>query len=285
MSQDALSPGMVLWRRIFSKDMRFAARTHPGQRGGQNEDAIGWDESRSLWFVADGMGGHASGDVASHVVKQTLLGTGDVPLGRALERAHAAVLKHAATNPAYDNMGSTAVAVRIGHGHAEVAWVGDSRAYLWSGRTLRGVTRDHSFLELLRAQEDLSDAQLRNHPNRNLVTQTLGLGVPEPSVNTVPLRHQDWLLLCSDGLNDELEDEEIRHELQAHASPDAAADALIAAALAKGGRDNVSVVVIEYDGPDGPAEVRTAFRSRTAVIWIVAVAGALTALLASFWLR
>lgn len=217
---------------------------------------MGWDESQSLWFVADGMGGHASGDVASRVVKDALLCAGSVPLEEALERAHAAVLKTAATNVAYDNMGSTAVAIRVGQGNTEVAWVGDSRAYLWSDRTLTGITRDHSFLELLREQEHLTDSQLRNHPNRNLVTQTLGIGVPKPSVSTIPLRHGDWLLLCSDGLNDELDDAQIGNILDAHAAPDAAADALIEAALVSGGKDNVSVVLVEYDGPDGAVSTR-----------------------------
>lgn len=264
--------------------MRFAASTHPGRRGGQNEDAMGWDESQSLWFVADGMGGHASGDVASRVVRETLLACGPMPLGQALESAHAAVLTTAATDPAYDNMGSTAVAIRVGQGAVEVAWVGDSRAYLWNGRTLEGITRDHSFLELLREQEDLTDKQLRNHPNRNLVTQTLGIGMPEPSVSSIPLHHNDWLLLCSDGLNDELDDQEIGRILQTQSSPQTAADALIAAALANGGRDNVSVVVVEYDGPDG-APSHAPLRS-SVLTWLPVLAGALAGLLvALLWWR
>ena len=264
--------------------MRFAARTHPGARDGQNEDAVGWDESQSLWFVADGMGGHASGDVASRVVKEALLTAGPMPLGQALERAHAAVLTTAATNPAYDNMGSTAVAIRLGKGQSDVAWVGDSRAYLWDTRTLTGITRDHSFLELLREQEHLTETQLRNHPNRNLVTQTLGIGMPEPSVRSVPLRHGDWLLLCSDGLTDELEDEAIADILKRYADPDAAADALIAGALARGGRDNVSVVIVEYDGPDGASAAPHALNDPPKFRWLATVAALIALVLATWWL-
>lgn len=245
---------------------------------------MGWDESQSLWFVADGMGGHASGDVASRVVKEALLSAGSVPLGEALERAHVAVLKTAETNAAYDNMGSTAVAIRVGQGNTEVAWVGDSRAYLWSDRTLTGITRDHSFLELLREQEHLTDSQLRNHPNRNLVTQTLGIGVPQPSVSTIPLRHGDWLLLCSDGLNDELEDAQIGNILHAHSSPDAAADALIEAALTSGGKDNVSVVLVEYDGPDGAVPKRRHLGEHL-LTWLPAAGLLAVLLLASLWWR
>ncbi|HTJ17578.1 MAG TPA: protein phosphatase 2C domain-containing protein [Steroidobacteraceae bacterium] len=259
--------------------MRFAARTHPGRRGGQNEDSLGWDEASGLYFVADGMGGHASGDVASRIVKETLLGSAlQLPLRAAVRRAHEEVAQAAADNTAHANMGSTVVAARIEDRHAEVAWVGDSRAYLWRGNVLRQLTRDHSYLEVLREQENLSETQLRGHPNKNLVTQTLGIGTPEPSLINEPLRKGDWLLLCSDGLNDELEDGEIAQILRTNAAPDAAADALIAAALARGGRDNVSAVVVEYDGPNG-----VSFDQKT-ILWLAVLGGAFAAiLLAVLW--
>lgn len=232
--------------------MRFAGRTHPGRRGGQNEDSIGWSEPEQLWLVADGMGGHASGDVASRIVKETLLGSAlRLPLGAAIMKAHAAVADTAESNAAYNNMGSTVVAARIADRWAQVAWVGDSRAYLWRRKTLRQLTRDHSFLEVLREQEELSETQMRGHPHKNLVTQTLGIGAPQPSSISEPLCQGDWLLLCSDGLNDELEDREIADVLRFQATPEHAAAALVEAALARGGRDNVSAIVVEYDGPNG----------------------------------
>jgi protein phosphatase len=237
--------------RFKPDNKRFSGKTHPGRRGGANEDAIGWDEASSFWFVADGMGGHAAGDVAARVVKETLLGEAlSLPLVDAIRKAHETVAATAKTNSAYDNMGSTVVATRIADKQAEIAWVGDSRAYLWRDGALSALTRDHSYLEVLRVQENLTDEQLRGHPNRNLVTQTLGIGAPEPSVAKLPLRRRDWLILCSDGLNDELEDREIAEILKAQADPEKATDALIDAALAKGGRDNVSAVVVEYDGPN-----------------------------------
>jgi PPM family protein phosphatase len=259
--------------------MRYAARTHPGRRGGQNEDSIGWDEASALYFVADGMGGHASGDVASRLVKETLLGSAlNMPLRAAVKKAHDVVQGAAEDNTAHQNMGSTVVATRIADRHAEIAWVGDSRAYLWRGQALRQLTRDHSYLEVLREQENLSETQLRGHPNKNLVTQTLGIGTPEPSVVNEPLRKGDWLLLCSDGLNDELEDGEIAQILRSHSAPDAAADALIAAALARGGRDNVSAVVVEYDGPDGVSS------NQKTILWLAVLGGACAAIfLAVLW--
>jgi protein phosphatase len=261
--------------------MRFAGRTHPGRRGGQNEDSIGWNEASGLWFVADGMGGHASGDVASRLVKETLLGSAlNLPLDAAVRKAHESVASAAAANTAHANMGSTVVAARIADRQANVTWVGDSRAYLWRAGALRQLTRDHSFLEVLREQENLSDTQLRGHPNKNLVTQTLGIGAPEPSVINEPLRKGDWLLLCSDGLNDELEDREIADILRANSAPDAAADALIAAALARGGRDNVSAVLVEYDGPNGVSFRRALDHKSIALLAILG--GTLAAVLVAF---
>lgn len=264
--------------------MRHAGRTHPGRRGGENEDSIGWDEAQQLWFVADGMGGHASGEVASNIVKQTLLASGASPLIEAVHKAHEAVARAAAQ--ANSNMGSTVVALRLQEREGEIVWVGDSRAYLWRDRALQPVTRDHSFLELLREQENLSDEQLRGHPQKNLVTQTLGLATPEPSASIIALRNGDWFLLCSDGLNDELEDREMAAILQAHPAPAAAADALIAAALARGGRDNVSAVIVEYSGPNGVSFLRRF--PKKAMLWLPVVAGVLAAVLAAglwWWFR
>lgn len=270
--------------RFRAASKRFSGKTHPGRRGGPNEDVIGWDEDSNFWFVADGMGGHASGDVASRVVKETLLGEAlTMPLVDAIKKAHETVAATAKTNTAYDNMGSTVVATRIAEREAEIAWVGDSRAYLWRGGSLSSLTRDHSYLEVLRVQENLSEEQLRGHPNRNLVTRTLGIGTPEPSTAKLPLKRRDWLLLCSDGLNDELEDREIAEVLRTHSQLEKATEALIEAALAKGGRDNVSAVVVEYDGPDS-VEVSSAMSQKLKpMLPIIGGMGAATLVAVLWW--
>ncbi|MEQ8859730.1 MAG: protein phosphatase 2C domain-containing protein [Pseudomonadales bacterium] len=229
----------------------FAGETHSGRARSDNEDAIGWSPERGLYLVADGMGGHASGEVASGIVRDTLLAdSGSVDLETSVCNAHRAIVSAAGCDSALNGMGSTLVAVRITGAVARVVWVGDSRAYLWRKGSLRRVTRDHSFIELLRERDGITEAELRNHPNRNIVTQTLGLGDPKPSAVNVGLRRRDVLLLCSDGLNDELTDDEIAGVLREERSPETAASRLIACALDHGGRDNVSVVVISYDGED-----------------------------------
>ncbi len=227
----------------------FAGVSHPGRSRSNNEDVVGWDEARGLWLVADGMGGHASGEVASRIVRDTLLAESQQQdLASRVCEAHRAILETARQDAAFDGMGSTVVAVWISGAVGHFVWVGDSRAYLLRGRDLKRLTRDHSFIELLRERDQLTEAQLRNHPNRNVVTQTLGLGEPNPSAVEVSLKSGDRILLCSDGLNDELTDEEIAEVLGQSSSPELAARHLVDSALDHGGRDNVSVIVLEYRG-------------------------------------
>lgn len=230
----------------------FAGETHPGRVRSDNEDAIGWKPEHGLYVVADGMGGHASGEVASAIVRDTLLAESEGgDLQASICNAHQAVVGAAESDEARNGMGATVVAVRIAGPVAQVAWVGDSRAYLWRRNTLSRLTRDHSFVELLRERDDISETQLRNHPNRNVVTQTLGLGDPKPSSVEVSLRPDDRIVLCSDGLNDELTDDEIARVLRGHDTVADAARTLVKEALDHGGRDNVSVIIVAYQKEAG----------------------------------
>ncbi len=193
------------------------------------------------------MGGHAHGEVASRLVKEVVLEA--VAEGAALIdsvlKAHRAVALSAAENSEYEGMGSTVVAVKIENRQARFVWVGDSRAYLWRAGKLKVLTRDHSYLERLLAADHISEEEARNHPRRNIVTQILGIGEARPDERRVPLRQDDWLLLCSDGLNDELTDAEIAAQLNASPDTETAVENLIEAALTHGGRDNISVIVLQ----------------------------------------
>lgn len=261
----------------------FAARTDVGRRGGQNEDAIGWDPNGHLWFVADGMGGHAAGAVASQLVKETL-----VPLAEsgapeeAVLKAHQAVAADAATHPEHSGMGATLVSAWLDKGVCRVVWVGDSRAYLWRNRTLEPLTRDHSYLEELRKLSDLSEEELQNHPERHLVLQSLGIGDPVPSMTETRLRAGDWILLCSDGLTDELTDSEVARVLATVNTVEDGADALIRAALEKGGRDNVSVVLLASEGTGRFRGTKLA-GATWAVLAAVGGIGAALAFAAAWW--
>ena len=225
----------------------FHGSTHRGRVEESNEDSIGWDIGHQVWLVADGMGGHARGEVASGLIRDTILDDlrGDASLKQSILDAHRAVLNAAAGDE--EAMGSTVVAIQIRDGDCHVVWVGDSRVYLWRKKRLQRISKDHSFLELLLADGQITEEQARNHPKRSLVTQTLGMGDPVPDEEHVKLRQYDWLLLCSDGLTDELADEAIAEYLASTSEPKAAVTLLIQAALDSGGRDNVSVVIVESD--------------------------------------
>lgn len=227
----------------------IAGLTHPGTRPGENEDSIGWDEASSLALVADGLGGHANGQVASALVKDIVLKlAGTLDLRAAVVRAHAAVIEAARQSEQFRDMASTIVAVQIVRRVAQIVWAGDSRAYLWRGGRINRLTRDDTIVEELRTSAGLTETQVRTHSQRSVVTNALGAGDPAPNCSDVPLRRGDWILLCSDGLSGELRDEEIGSTLARAASPGEAASALIAAALNHGGHDNVSAVLLKYDG-------------------------------------
>ncbi len=258
----------------------FASHTHPGRVHDDNEDAIGADLARHRWLVADGMGGHASGEVASAIVKETILRETDLPLTDAVRAAHRAVAAKAEGGDGrYRGMGSTVVALALINGEAEVVWVGDSRAYLWRSGDIRRVSRDHSFVELLRDSKGVSESTIRTHPDRHLVTQTLGHGDPVPSsVHFAVLAH-DWLILCSDGLTDELDDKEIAALLKASAAPEEAVVQLVDAALARGGHDNISVIVLEVSEADVPRQWRQRLRELRGRAWYPALLGVIGALI------
>lgn len=222
--------------------------TDRGRWREQNEDALRVG-SASLLVVADGMGGHPCGEVASQVAAdatvEAVTGNGQ-SLGDALAAAHAAVLRAAEDGRGAPGMGTTCVACRLRAGGLEVAWVGDSRGYLLRAGRLDPLTRDHSEVQLLVEQGALTPEQAARHPGRHMLARALGIGAlerAEVDERTVPPASGDRVVLCSDGLTAELDDDDIAAVLARHPDDQAAADALIGAALEAGGRDNVTVIV------------------------------------------
>ncbi|BCD98615.1 PP2C family protein-serine/threonine phosphatase [Marinagarivorans cellulosilyticus] len=231
----------------------YNAKTDVGLVRNNNEDALLVSPSLKLWAVADGMGGHASGEVASAVANITIEESieAGASLSEAIQRAHKAVLNEATEQPQYRGMGSTIVAVQSSGTQYQVAWVGDSRAYLWThsqlGRQLEQLTTDHSYVQMLYQAGAITAKELNTHPERNVITQCLGsLELSSVNVETVDRewRKGDWLLLCSDGLTDAVGDQAICDILSAHTEIPSAVDALVQAALDNGGRDNVSVLIV-----------------------------------------
>ena len=196
----------------------YSAKTDTGLVRTNNEDALLVKPALKLWAVADGMGGHASGEVASAVANAAItqaIETGQT-LAEAIQQAHKAVLHEARDNPQYLGMGSTIVAVHSSGNQYQVAWVGDSRAYLWThshlGRQLEQLTTDHSYVQMLYQSGAITAKEMINHPERNVITQCLG-SIELANVNVDFIDREwakgDWLLLCSDGLTDEVSDQSI----------------------------------------------------------------------------
>ncbi|MDC7824409.1 protein phosphatase 2C domain-containing protein [Pseudomonas sp. BLCC-B13] len=229
------------------QSLGFAAQSVAGRVRGHNEDAVLCLPELGLWAVADGMGGHECGEVASALALDTLrqsvvAGSG---LESSIHAAHQAILA-AVQEEGGRRMGSTVVAVRFVDADYEVAWIGDSRAYRISLDGIERLTRDHSWVQAMIDAGELSLAEARQHPRRNIVTQCLGQGEQALEVGRVQgsLAPGELLLLCSDGLTGELTDEQIQEVCAGAATLDELVDELIGLANRLGGKDNISCIVL-----------------------------------------
>ncbi len=232
--------------------LQHGACSNTGLVRSNNEDAWLEDTQLGLFIVADGMGGYQAGEVASRMTVQTMrdrVAAGDSLIAAAA--AAQAVLEQAADQgQGTASMGTTMVAVQISGGHYQLAWVGDSRAYLWHHGELQQLSKDHSYVQSLVDRHIITAHQAEQHPQRNLLSRCLSGGQfdsPEVDVRSGAINHNDLILLCSDGLSNELADIEIAELLHEHAevSMPGLAKSLVDAALARGGRDNVTVLVVK----------------------------------------
>lgn len=225
----------------------------------QNQDAYYLDvpdEGLALAVVCDGMGGAKAGNVASTLAVDTFveaLRSGsidaqepDEALAGAAELANRAVFERAASDPACQGMGTTMVAVLVtGHG-AHILNIGDSRCYLVTEEGISRVTRDHSVVEDLVAKGDLTPEQARNHPQKNLITRALGTARRvKADLFQETVAEGDYLLLCSDGLINEVTDQEIHREVLAGGTPQEICQRLMTRTLDSGAPDNVTVVLFQ----------------------------------------
>lgn len=239
--------------------MKLATQTHIGRVRQLNEDNSAVQETPALWMavVADGMGGHNAGEVASRiavdaVTKALAEGTGTVPqITGAISLANYAVYDHSRSEAGCSGMGTTIVLACGAGNEALVANVGDSRAYHFSKKSgeLRQVTRDHSLVEELIAAGRMTREESFHHPFRNVITRAVGTApLVTPDVFEVEMEAGDALLLCSDGLTGHVPDVRIRDVLKKMKDPQAACEKLIEYALGGGGRDNITVAIAWNEG-------------------------------------
>ncbi|MDR5762464.1 protein phosphatase 2C domain-containing protein [Caballeronia sp. LZ035] len=236
----------------FPSEFRWtsAARSDTGCVRQINEDALLDAPTRGVWAVADGMGGHAVGDLASRMVIESLTKVkGASGLTNVLADARARLLRvneqlrAEAARRQVSRIGSTVVLLITRDRACGYLWAGDSRIYLLRRGNLVQLTRDHSHVEELKARGQLTAEEALHHPAQHLITRAVGaLDVLELDENTLELRDGDTFLLCSDGLSNEVSEAEMANEL-ASGDCDTAAQRLLEIALSRGGRDNISVVV------------------------------------------
>lgn len=227
----------------------WGARSDVGLVRGHNEDSFLL--RTPLFVVSDGMGGHAAGEVASSIAVETVgeraPGTADdVLLGAAVEAANMAVIEAAEQGIGKPGMGCTVTSVLIEKNKMAVAHVGDSRAYVLRQGTLVRVTHDHSYVEELVDSGQITADEARTHPSRSIITRALGSD-PDMYADhfSLEVNDGDRVILCSDGLSSMISDAEIEALAVSSATPQQAADNLVAAALTAGGADNVTVVVVD----------------------------------------
>lgn len=232
------------------------AATDVGRVREHNEDTA--MVGRTVFVVADGMGGHAAGEVASRIVADAIrevadrqqLGVEDIV--SQLKLANERILASAAQRPEQTGMGTTvsglAVVTAGGSDHWAVFNIGDSRVYRYFDGALTRVTVDHSEVRELVDSGAITEAEAARHPLRHVITRSLGtepMGVPD--VWVFPPQPGEQFLICSDGLSNELSDDQIREIIEANDSAQVTADALVRAAVTAGGRDNVTVIIVELD--------------------------------------
>lgn len=230
-----------------------ASASHVGYVRAHNEDAVHIDPGAGFLVVADGMGGHAAGEVASRIAVDTVAATladGAASPVDALVGANRAVEMAARDGRGMPGMGCTLVAGRLVAGLLAVAWVGDSRAYLLRDNHLVRLSHDHSYVQALVDAGRLSASEAEIHPERNVLTRSIGtpsLGADAVDRVSVPVQPGDRVLLCTDGLTGELGEHRIESLLGDRVRDRDAVDALIEAALAAGGSDNVTVALATID--------------------------------------
>lgn len=231
-------------------------RTDVGRVRTLNEDRVLARTDAGLWMVADGMGGHQRGDLAATMLVDALAAVEAMDSGFAfldgvqdtVQRVNRTLVSHARLSAPGTVIGSTVVVLLAYAGHYACLWAGDSRGYLLRGGRLDQITRDHSMVQEMLDSGALSRSEVGAFGRSNVITRAVGVSDRLAlEVHTGPIAPGDIFLLCSDGLTGMIDDATIAATLSTSATLDAAADDLMALALDRGARDNVSLVLIRTD--------------------------------------
>ncbi len=240
--------------------MKAWGMSHVGMARKLNEDSflicMSADRQGGYFIVCDGMGGAKAGDVASRLATDTFASHFDpaVPCPRleecvksAMQNANARVWEMSHSDPMLDGMGTTMVCMVMQDGEAVIGNVGDSRAYLIDDEGIRQITRDHSLVGEMLTRGELTPYEAQHHPSRNVITRAIGVD-REIRCDTFALRPKagQYVLLCSDGLTGEVSEPEMYYEVYQSDVPEKACQTLVDIANARGGHDNITVVLVSF---------------------------------------
>jgi protein phosphatase len=237
--------------------MKWAYITDTGLVRTINEDSMCISPGDNFFAVADGMGGHRAGEVASKMALQLLkqeldrrLNCGeraDRALVGSIEEANRSIFEMSAGNPEWQGMGTTVTACLKRNGEILIGQVGDSRAYLLRGKRISQLTEDHSLVQELLKSGSITEEEAFTHPRKNVLTRAIGTGqVLEVDLYRCKVRPGDLLLLCTDGLTRYMRQEELLASVKSSPDLDTAVRELVKKATSSGGADNITVILVEF---------------------------------------
>lgn len=239
--------------------MQYSKVTHVGLVRKGNEDSLCFDEDLNLYGVADGMGGHEAGEVASDMAVQAVIGhlrrqqqwalvEPSSALATAIREANQLIFDKAEQSPTLRGMGTTIAVGLIRDNRLSVGHVGDSRVYLLRDGKLHQVTQDHSLVNQLLINGGITEEEAFTHPQRNVLIRALGTSQEvEVDITEVQLQVGDRILFCTDGLSGCLRKEELQAVLNSSPSVTEVVDTLLSRALDAGGPDNITIVLVEVE--------------------------------------
>ena len=238
------------------KKMRFKALSNKGKIRSANEDNYFVDEDIKFYMVADGMGGHAAGEIASEIAVSVAenfkfdLSTPLNSLKNLVYDINDQIISESQKNPDYRGMGTTFAAALLKENKIYYLNLGDSRIYLYNKtkNELEKISKDHSLVANLVRQGKITEEEAFNHPKKNIVTQALGLEDDlDLDTGQIELLKNSYLLLCTDGLTDMIRNDSLKDVFNNYSNVDNIADQLLEEALANGGSDNITIIVADVD--------------------------------------
>lgn len=251
-------------------DVKVGSKTDRGRKRLINEDSLWCAKEVGLFVLSDGMGGHKAGDVASKIAVETVADnfkTNELKknnsflqgynkefsketnkLAGTVELANSKIYEAARKSPEYRGMGATIISVLLSDGVMSMAYVGDSRIYLIRDGKIRQLSNDHSLVSEQLKSGLITEQEARNSTQRNIITRALGTDKSvEVEIAEEVVLDNDYILMCSDGLHDMVKDEEIMDTVLSFPdTPQSACDTLVELANSKGGRDNISVILLHF---------------------------------------